>query len=66
MTKKLLQEIVTKNKMYVEWKTTPITHINYKTVKQKFKGYDKIVQKEAKRIYFNKIFTTYRTNMKKT
>ena len=54
MTKELLKEIVTKNKMYVEWKTT---------------GYDKIVQKdikEAKRIYFNKIFTTYRTNMKKT
>ena len=69
MTKELLQEIVTKNKMYVEWKTTPITHINYETVKQRFKGYDKIVQKdinEAKRIYFNKIFTTYRTNMKKT
>ena len=69
MTKELLQEIVTKNKMYVEWKTTPITHINYETVKPRFKGYDKIVQKdikEAKRIYFNKIFTTYRTNMKKT
>ena len=69
MTKELLQEIVTKNKMYVEWKTTPITHINYETVKQRFKGYDKIVQKdikEAKKIYFNKIFTTYRTNMKKT
>ena len=69
MTKELLQEIVTKNKMYVEWKTTPITHINYETVKQRFKGYDKIVQKdikEAKRIYFNKIFTTYRTDMKKT
>ena len=69
MTKELLQEIVTKNKMYVEWKTTLITHINYETVKQRFKGYDKIVQKdikEAKRIYFNKIFTTYRTNMKKT
>ena len=44
MTKELLQEIVTKNKMYVEWKTTPITHINYETVKQRFKEYDKIVQ----------------------
>ena len=69
MTKELLQEIVTKNKMYVEWKTTPITHISYETVKQRFKGYDKIVKKdikEAKRIYFYKIFTTYRTNIKKT
>ena len=36
MTKELLQEIVTKNIMYVEWKTTPITHINYETVKQRF------------------------------
>ena len=35
--------------MYVEWKTTPITHINYETVKQKFKGYDKIVQKDIKK-----------------
>ena len=64
-----LQEIVTNNKMYVEWKITLITHINYETVKQRFKGYDKIVQKdikEATRIYFNKIFTKYRTNMKKT
>ena len=37
-------------------------------VKQRFKGFDKIVQreiKEVKRIYFNKIFTTYRTNMGK-
>ena len=68
MTKELLQEIVTKNKMYVEWKTTPITHLNYETIKQRFKEYDKIVQKdikEVKRIYFNKVFTTYRTNMKK-
>ena len=48
MTKELLEEIVTKNKMYVEWKTTPITHINYETVKQRFKGYDKIVQKDIK------------------
>ena len=51
--KKLLQEIITKYKMYVEWITTPITHIHYETVKQSFKRYDKIVQKdkkEAKRI----------------
>ena len=70
MTKKLLQEIVTNNKMYVEWKTTPVTHINYETVKQRFKGYDKIVQKDIKEatrllVYFNKIFTTYKTNIKK-
>ena len=23
--------------------TTPITHINYETIKERFKGYDKIV-----------------------
>ena len=28
MTKELLQEVVTKNKLYVEWKTTPVTHLN--------------------------------------
>ena len=43
MTKELSQEIVTKNKMYLEWKTTPSTHINYGTVEQRCKGYDKIV-----------------------
>ena len=69
MTKELLQEVVTKNKLYVEWKTTPVTHINYDMVKQRLKGFDKIVKKnikEAKRIYFDKIFIAYRSDMKKT
>ena len=69
MTKELLQEVVTKNKLYVEWKTTPVTHINYGMVKQRFKEFDKIIQKnikEAKRIYFDKIFIAYRSDMKKT
>ena len=69
MTKELLQEVVTKNKLYVKRKTTPLTHINYDMVKQRFKGFDKIVQKnikEAKRIYFDKIFIAYRSDMKKT
>ena len=38
-------------------------------VKQRFKWFDKIVQKnikEAKRIYFDKIFIAYRSDMKKT
>ena len=38
-------------------------------VKQRFKGFDKIVQKnikEAKRIYFDKIFIAYRSDMKNT
>ena len=54
--KRTFQEVVTKN---VGLKTTPVTHINYDMVKQRFKGFDKIVLKnikEAKRIYFDKIF----------
>ena len=57
MTKELLQETVTKDKLYVVWKSTPVTDINYDMVKQRFKPYDKIVQKdikEAKKIYFKK------------
>ena len=38
-------------------------------VKQRFKGFDKIVKKnikEAKRIYFDKIFIAYRNDIKNT
>ena len=69
MTKELLQEIVTKNKMYVTWKTTSVNHINYEQVKQRFKSYEKIVKKdikEAKQRYFDQIFTAYKNDMKKT
>ena len=48
MTKELLQEIVTKNKMYVTWKTTSVNHINYEQITQRFKGYEKIVKKTLK------------------
>ena len=48
MTKELLQEIVTKNKMYVTWKTTSVNHINYEQIKQRFKSYEKIVKKDIK------------------
>ena len=34
--------------MYVEWKTTPITYINFEKVKQRFRRYDKIIQKDIK------------------
>ena len=69
MTKELLQEIVTKNKMYVTWKTTSVNHINYEQIKQRFKSYEKIVKKdikEAKQRYFDQIFTAYKNDMKKT
>ena len=58
MTKELLQEIVTKNKMYVTWITTSVNHINYEQIKQRFKSYEKIVKrdiKEAKQTYFDSI-----------
>ena len=69
MTNEILQEIVAKNKMYVTWKTTPVTHINYENIKQRFKSYEKIVKKdikEAKQRYFDQIFTAYKSDMKKT
>ena len=48
MTKELLQEIVTKNKMYVTWKTTSVNLINYEQIKQRFKSSEKIVKKDIK------------------
>ena len=50
MTKELLQEIVSKNKMYVTWKTTSVNHINYEQMKHRFKSYEKIVKTEIKKI----------------
>ena len=39
MTDELLAQIIKKNEMYVDWKTTPITPPNYEKVKLNFKGY---------------------------
>ena len=55
--------------MYVDWKTTPITHPDYEQVKLKFKGYEKIVSKgidKAKKDYFDRVFVAYKSDMKKT
>ena len=55
--------------MYVDWKTTPVTHTDHERVKLRFKGYEKLVLKEiknAKGEYFNRVFTAYRSDMKKT
>ena len=50
MTKELLQEVVTKIKLYVEWKTTPVTHINYDMECMELKQmFDKIVKKNIKK-----------------
>ena len=55
MTNDLLLQIVKKNKKYVEWKSTSITHDNYEQIKQNFKRYEKDTIKnirEAKKAIF--------------
>ena len=52
----LLLQIVKKNKKYVKWKSTPITHNNYEQIKQNFKIYEKDTVnniREAKKQYFD-------------
>ena len=62
VTDELLAQVIQKNEMYVDWKTTscaPITHPDYEKVKFNFKGYKKIVLKgieRAKRDYFDRVF----------
>ena len=69
MTDELLTQVVKKNEMYVDWKTTPITHPDYEKVKLNFKSYEKIVLKgieRAKKEYFDRVFVAYKCDMKKT
>ena len=65
----LIATVVQNNKMYVKWKSTPITHADYPTIKQHFKAYDKIVKRSIegeKKRYFERRFETFKNNMKKT
>ena len=69
MTNELLIKVVKKNKLYIVWKTTPLTNKNYEIYKARFKDHDKEVKKDivnAKKMYYNRIFDTYRSDMKKT
>ena len=69
MNNDLLVQIVEKNKKYVKWKSTPITQFNYEQIKQNFKIYEKDTIKnirEVKKQYFDRIFTAYQSDMKKT
>ena len=43
MTDEILATVVQKNKMYVKWKSTTITNVDYSAIKHNFKTYDKIV-----------------------
>ena len=69
MTNELWIKVVEKNKLYVKWKTTPINLEKYEEIKKQFKECEKNVIKlikEAKQQYFDRIFTAYRTDLKKT
>ena len=64
MTQELLAQVVKKKSLYVKWKTAPVTHVSYDTVKQRFKSCEKDILKQiqiAKSNYFNRIFTAYHT-----
>ena len=55
MTNELLTQIVRTNKMYVEWKTTPVTSADHEQIKLRFKNYEKEVRnaiQETKRKIF--------------
>ena len=55
--------------MSVDWKITPITHPDYKKVKLKFNGYEKIVSEGIEKEnnnYFDKVFVAYNSDMKNT
>ena len=57
------------NYMYVDWKTTPITHPDYEKVKLKFKDNKKIVLMaidKAKKYHFDRVFVVYKSDIKKT
>ena len=67
MTDELLAQVIKKNEMYVDWKTTLIAHPDYEKVKFNFKGHEKIVLKgieRAKRDYFDRVFLAYKCDMK--
>ena len=69
MTDELLAQVVKKNEMYVDWKTTPITNLDYEKVKLNFKSYEKKFLKgieKAKRDYFDRVFLAYKCDMKRT
>ena len=69
MTNDLLLQIVKKNKKYVKWKSTPITHDNYEQIKQNFKIYEKDtvnnIREAKKNQYFDRIFTAYQSDIKR-
>ena len=52
-----------------KWETTLVTHTSYNNVKESFINCEREILKQiqvAKHDYFNRIFTAYKTDMKKT
>ena len=41
MNNELLTQFVRKNKIYVEWKTTPVTNVDHELIKLRCKSYKK-------------------------
>ena len=69
MTNELLAKVVRKNELYVNWKTTSFLHENLETIKTEFKNCEKRVLRDianAKKLYYNRIFNSYKRDMKKT
>ena len=69
MIDEILTAVVQKNKMYVKWKLTPITRIDYPTTIHNFKAYYEIVRRSIeveKKRYFERRFETYKNNINKT
>ena len=69
MTQKLLEKTVKKKLFHVKWNTTPVTHASYNNVKESFKNCGREILKQiqvANHDHFNRIFTAYETDMKKT
>ena len=69
MTNELLAKVVRKNELYVNWKTISLLHENYETIKTEFKNCEKGVLRDianAKKLYYNRIFNSYKRDVNKT
>ena len=53
MTNDLEGKVVKKNKLYVKWKTTPLTSVNYELNKKSFKDCEKISSEMPSTFFHN-------------
>ena len=59
VTNELLAQIVRKNIMYVEWKTTLVKSADHEQIKLRFKNYENKVRNAIQETNQNRIFTAY-------